>query len=103
MAYALIHYPAIDPERINQLRRKCDPQFNLIAPHITIMFPVPDSIGEIGLVSHIGSVLRHWKPFPFHLKGFQKSWDEYLFLTLVEGEADVIRLHDDIYTGLLSE
>src|SRR5438270_9007778 len=103
MAYALIHYPAIDPERINQLRSKYDPLFNLIAPHITIMFPVPDSIGGLRLVSHTESVLHRWKPFSIHLKGLQKSWDKYLFLILVEGEADVARLHDDTYTGLLSE
>jgi len=29
--------------------------------------------------------------------------DEYLFLLLNKGEGDVIRLHDEIYTGLLSE
>jgi 2'-5' RNA ligase len=67
------------------------------------MFPVPDSIGERGLVSHIESVLSHWEPFPICLKGLQQSWDEYLFLLLNKGEADVIRLHDEIYTGLLSE
>jgi len=37
------------------------------------------------------------------MKGFQRSWDEYLFLLLNQGEADVIRLHDEIYTGLLSK
>jgi 2'-5' RNA ligase len=103
MIYALVHYPAIDFRRIDQLRSKYDPQFHLIAPHITIMFPAPDSIGGRGLVSHIESVLRHWEPFPICMKGFQRSWDEYLFLVLNKGEADVIRLHDEIYTGLLSE
>lgn len=88
MIYALVHYPAVDPGRINQLRSKYDPQFHLIAPHITIMFPMPDSIGECGLVSHIESVLRHWESFTICLKGFQQSWDEYLFLLLNSGEND---------------
>src|ERR1051325_10646116 len=103
MLYALVHYPAVDVERINRLRRKYDPQFDLIAPHITVMFPVPESIGKHRLLSHIESVLPHWKPFPIHWKGLRKSWDEYLFLVLEGGEAEVIRLHDDLYTGLLSE
>jgi len=34
MIYALVHYPAIDFRRIDQLRSKYDPQFHLIAPHI---------------------------------------------------------------------
>jgi len=37
------------------------------------------------------------------MKGLQQSWDEYLFLLLNKGEGDVIRLHDEIYTGLPSE
>jgi 2'-5' RNA ligase len=103
MLYALVHHPAIELQHINRLRSKYDPQFHLIAPHITIMFPTPDSIGERNLVSHIEGVLDRWESFPIRLKGLQQSWDEYLFLLLNKGEGDVIRLHDEIYTGLLSE
>ena len=103
MLYALVHYPAVELGPINRLRSKYDPQFRLIAPHITIMFPTPDSIGESSLVSHIESVLRCWESFPIRLKGLQQSWDEYLFLLLNKGEGDVIRLHEEIYAGLPSE
>lgn len=103
MLYALVHYPAVELRSINLLRSKYDPQFHLIAPHITIMFPTPDSIGESSLVSHIESVLRRWESFPIRLKGLQQSWDEYLFLLLNKGVGDVIRLHEEIYAGLLSE
>ena len=103
MLYALVHYPAVELRHINRLRTKYDPQFRLIAPHITIMFPTPDSIGERKLVSHIEGVLHRWESFPIRLKGLQQSWDEYLFLLLNKGEEDVIRLRDEIYTGLLSE
>ena len=103
MLFALVHYPAVELRSINRLRSKYDPQFHLIAPHITIMFPTPDSIGERNLVSHTEGVLHRWESFPIHLKGLQQSWDEYLFLLLNEGEGDVIRLHEEIYTGLLSE
>ena len=103
MLYALVHYPAVELGPINRLRSKYDPQFRLVAPHITIMFPTPDSIGERSLVSHIESVSHRWKPFPIRMKGLQQSWDEYLFLLLNKGEEDVIRLHEEIYAGLLSE
>jgi 2'-5' RNA ligase len=103
MLYALVHYPAVELGAINRLRSKYDPQFRLIAPHITIMFPTPDSIGERSLVPHIEGVLHRWKSFPIRLKGLQQSWDECLFLLLNEGAEDVIRLHDEIYTGALSE
>src|SRR5215510_13155386 len=103
MLYALVHYPAVELRYINRLRSKYDPQFHLISPHITIMFPTPSSIGERNLVSHIESALHGWESFPIRLKGLHRSWDEYLFLLLIKGKEDVIRLHDEIYTGLLSE
>ncbi len=102
MFYAFVHYPAVDTICINQLRRKYDPQVDLIDPHITIVFPVPESVGEQSLVLHIQKTLREWKPFTIHLQGVQPSWDHYLFLLIQEGNADVIRLHDELYTTLLA-
>ena len=58
MIYSLVHYPAIDTKRINQLRRKYDPQVELIQPHITIMFPVPGSIGGDRLVNNENAYAR---------------------------------------------
>lgn len=67
------------------------------------MFPVPESIGEDNLVHHLQRVLSRWHPFLIHLNGFQKSWDLYLFLTVQEGNADMISLHREIYTDVLVE
>ena len=103
MIYALIHYPAVDTEQIDQLRRKYDPQFDLIAPHITIVFPLPQSIGEQNLIPHIEAVLHDWKPFPIRLRGLEKSWDDYLFLMLEEGSREIVRLHEELYTGPLAD
>ena len=101
MIYALVHYPNVDTLYINQFRKKHDPQVDLIEPHITIMFPVPESIGEDYLVNHIENALSDWKSFPIHLQGIQKSWDDYLFLMVQEGSANIIDLHSQIYTGRL--
>jgi 2'-5' RNA ligase len=38
MSYALVHFPTIDTRQIDELRRKYDPQVDLIAPHITIPY-----------------------------------------------------------------
>jgi hypothetical protein len=101
MYYGLVYYPKIDTNRINQIRRKYDPTFGLIAPHLAVLFPVPDDVSEEALVQHIESVLTSWKPFPIHIQGFCKSWDHWLFLTLQEGNDDVIKLNKAIYTRLL--
>src|SRR5437763_7326786 len=103
MVYALVYYPKIDVRCINQFRRKYDPQVDLIAPHITLMFPVPQLIARGNLVHHIDSVLRNWRSFPIHLQGLYKSRDSYLFLTVQEGSADIVSLHDEIYRGMLAD
>jgi 2'-5' RNA ligase len=103
MVYALVHYPNVDTQRINLLRKKYDPQFDLIEPHLTLMFPVPESIGENNLLHHLQCVLSSRQPFPIHLRGFQKSWDDYLFLMVQEGNVDIIGLHSEIYTGVLAD
>ncbi len=102
MFYALVHYPNIDTRRINEFRRKYDPHVHLIEPHITFVFLVPESVGEASLVSHIERVSSQWRPFPIHLQGLQKAWDHWLFLILAAGNENVIRLHQDLYTGILA-
>jgi len=72
LIFAVVHYPNLDTQRINQFRRGYDPQVDLIEPHIT------------------------------HLQGLQRSSDDYLFLMIQEGKADIIGLHNEIYTGVLA-
>jgi 2'-5' RNA ligase len=102
MFYALVHFPDIDYSRINQIRKKYDPTYRIIDPHFTLMFPVPTSIGEKKLTRHLTAILKTIKPFPIHVAGFVKSWDHWLFLTLKEGNTEIIQLYDRIYSGILS-
>lgn len=103
MMYALVHYPNVDTRQINQLRMKYDPQAALIEPHITLMFPVPEAIEEDRLVRHLQGVLADWRSFPIHLQDVQVSSDDHLFLLIQEGNSSIIRLHDEIYTGLVAD
>jgi 2'-5' RNA ligase len=102
MSYALVHYPAVDTALINSLRRKYDPQIDLVEPHLTIVFPIPETIGEQTLVLHFEDALREWKPFAIHLGGVQQSRDHYIFLLVQKGKADLIRMHEELYTGVLA-
>jgi len=103
MFYVLVHFPGIDNTDINRIRRRYDPTFRIIDPHITLMFPVLAGMGEEKLVRHLISVLGKWKSFPIHLKGFVKSWDHWLFMTLDQGKTEIEQLYHDIYTGILTE
>jgi len=103
MYYALAYFPNIDTSLIDQFRRKYDPTVDLVEPHITILFPVPDIVGVESIIEHIKHVLATWSPFQIHIHGFHKSWDHCLFLTLEEGQNNIIKLNREIYTGILAQ
>jgi len=102
MYYFLAHFPKIDFSQINEIRKKYDPNYGLIDPHITLVFPVDASIGEENLLIHIEDVVKNWKPFPISLSGLEKSWDDYLYVPVQEGRNQIISLHDNLYSGILA-
>lgn len=103
MYYGLVHFPNIDTELIDHVRKKYDPTVDMIEPHITVMFPISDDIDEIELIDHISSILNKWNAFSIQIRGLIKSWDHWLFLTLEQGNDDVVRLNRDIYSGMLAK
>jgi hypothetical protein len=106
MYYVLLYYPKLDKkaeEDIKDFRKKYDPFVGFLKPHIPFVFSVPCSeVEETELTEHIEMVLKNWKPFPIQMKGFKKSWDDWLLLLLKKGNENAIALHDELYTGILS-
>ncbi len=98
--YALVHFPEIDRAKINELRDEYDPYKNLIDVHITIVFPV--QVDQDALVRHIENVLSGWKPFHIHLNGLVLSFDRWLFLTVQDGNDQLVKLFEELYSGILS-
>lgn len=104
MYYSLIHIPKTDRTSINEFRKKYDPYESLVDSHITLVFPVKDSeVSREALVAHTESVLSGWQPFDIKIKGIEKAWDNWMFLLLEDGNEQVIKLHDDLYRGLLAK
>ncbi len=106
MFYALVIQPKFGndlSELINAIRREYDPSSEFTKPHITVIFPVPGSVGKEQLIDHIQDELSRWEPFEIQLGGFHRSHDHWLFLTLIEGEELVKQLYQALYTGILTE
>jgi 2'-5' RNA ligase len=106
MYYALSFYPRLSAElsaSIDAIRREYDPTSGFTKPHITVLFPVPGSVGQGQLIGHIQNVLSDWSTFKIRLGGLHKSHDHWLFLTLIDGEAQVRKLYDALYTGILAK
>ncbi|TYS14520.1 2'-5' RNA ligase family protein [Rossellomorea vietnamensis] len=88
---------------IDELRSKYDPLYQLIPPHITLVFPFTSDLTAEQLHAHIESVLLHEKLFSIKLQGVTGEGSEYLFLNVKKGNDEIIRLHDLLYTGRLRE
>lgn len=103
MRYAIHVFPQFDTiEKIQEIRRVYDPLANKIPPHITLVFPFESSIPPNELLSHIRSAADQISPFTIRLRDVSGSGGEYLFLNVKEGNDSLIRLHDELYKGILA-
>jgi 2'-5' RNA ligase len=98
--HAVVHFPDIDKSKINELRDEYDPYKDLIDVHITVVFPV--QVDKQALIEHTSKILAGWAPFTIRLKGLHLSFDQWLFLTVEDGNEKLVRLFEAMYTGLLS-
>ncbi len=99
---SLVYYPKIDDNVFQSIRNKYEPYANMIPEHIPLVFPVPETIGKDKLIHHVNRILARWKPFKIRIKGLYKTFDHWLLVVLDEGNDQVIRLHDDLYTNILT-
>jgi 2'-5' RNA ligase len=68
MGYAVVIYPELeDASKIQELRREYDPYFDVIAPHITLVFPTPEMERAV-IVNHISKIVRGFTSFTIKLK-----------------------------------
>lgn len=102
MLYAFIYKLKTNISSIDQLRSKYDPYYNLIGPHITLIFPTPDSVSIKDLRDHVQQIVSKHTPFDIRLSGLDKSWDHWLNLLIKEGNQELINLHDELYMGVMA-
>lgn len=88
---------------IESIRKKYDPLFKHIKPHITLVFPFDSDIPNEELKKHIENSLKEIEPFKIKLKGITGTLDNYLFLNIKVGNDKIIEIHDRLYTGILEK
>ena len=99
--YAIVYFPNINTEKIDAFREKYDPHWNIIPPHITLVSPFSD-FPENQIFEHLKKVTENIKPFQIHLHGLLKTDDHLLFLRVKEGRDEIINVHNQLYSGILS-
>jgi len=93
--------PWLPEEPIASFRAKYDPTAGVVDPHITLVFPVPTSLGADQIREHVRRVVATRPPFNIRVTGLERSWDQWLFLLVADGRDEIVALHDALYTGIL--
>jgi 2'-5' RNA ligase superfamily len=107
----VVSYPIISPSHfawIQDLRKQYDEiNFKVISPHFTLVFPV-SNIKEEAFVQHVRQSMKSIQSFEFVIRCatiFNDAFRRYTHLFLVpdEGYSHIIKLHDQLYTGVLAK
>ncbi len=109
MAICVVSYPTLSSEDfdwIQSIRRQHDHLFfDVVAPHFTIVFPT-DDVEESILIEHVTQNLCTVTAFDFVcrcaiLGDLSYMEHAHIFLVPDEGFSNLVRLHDQLYTGVL--
>ncbi|MFH1917347.1 MAG: 2'-5' RNA ligase family protein [Nanoarchaeota archaeon] len=102
MRQAIVILPQFEGlSKVREIRKVYDPQYQLVKPHVTLVFPFT-GIPEDVLDTHIKGSLKGISGFSMRLKGIMKSPKEYyLYLLVDEGKKEILNIHDKLYTKLL--
>ena len=109
MARLIIAYPQLtdtDYTWIQTIRRQHDPQVELVAPHITLVFPFA-AIPQEHCVDHIMAATQGMHPVPLTFRCALVVKDDFspithVFLVPDEGFSALVKLHDRLYTSILA-
>jgi 2'-5' RNA ligase len=100
---AIVIFPTFaDPAPVDRLRRVYDPLADFIAPHITLVFPFTSAITTEALGAHMRRATRDLAPFEVMLREVTGHMEEYLFLNVKRGADQLVALHDQLYSGILT-
>lgn len=109
MKFLAVAYPKIidaDQVWIQSIRRQYDPQFEIVEPHFTIIFPtITQKIAAFR--KHIRDQVANFSSFPFVIRCALPVKDvlspsTHIFLVPDEGLSQFVRLHDTCYETLLA-
>ena len=94
--------------KIQEVRRKYDELFDIIAPHITLAFPFKKEISNKELSEQLLNLTNNIMPFKIKCKGITLKKDEkintyYIFLNIVEGKEIINKINQEIYKNILDD
>ncbi len=108
MELMAVCYPELDKhdfDWMQSIRKKHDPQYSIVAPHFSIVFPVT-GVDQRDFIDHCRNICGELQSFPFVIRNAvyhkairSNSW--FVFLVPVEGNRRIIKMHDLLYSGII--
>jgi 2'-5' RNA ligase len=110
MALLVLAYPQLQPEDaawIQAIRADYDPQYTLIQPHITLVFPTTHLDPTAG-IAHLTTQAAQFTRIALTIRCAMVVSDPlspltHLFLVPDEGFSQIVKLHDALYTKQLAD
>ena len=90
--------------RIETIREKCDPLFEMVKPHITMAFPFSSDLTKEEIYTHIFSAISTFKPIPLVMQGIsthRQPDGQYIFLDVAKGAKSIRMISRRLYEGAL--
>lgn len=87
-------------EKIDRIRRACDPLADKVRPHITLVFPFESVMTDAELSDLMDAALGAFSPFSLSLGRIGRHSDafgHFLFLPVQEGAQELRALHQRLY------
>lgn len=94
--------------KIQEIRKQYDELAEIIMPHITLAFPFENNISNNQLKAELLDIIKEFKPFKIKCSGIKLKKDHrintyYIFLNIVEGQEQIIKIHQQIYSKILND
>lgn len=110
MAFLALSYPTISASHwkwIQSIRAQYDPNYAIVAPHFTLVFPTFDRERE-PFCDHLRQQLQGHPAISLTLRCALVVKDDFndnthTFLVPDEGFGSLVRLHDKLYSGFLAD
>lgn len=93
-------------EVINEIRQKFDPLYNLVKPHITLVFPFKSAMSDAELSQRLEKCLKETTCFPLRLQGISRQEDcygNYIFLNVDRGYQEIVKMHNALYSDIFGK
>ena len=88
---------------IDSFRKKHDPLWGKIGPHITLIFPFESYLSMEMIDSHIKNCIANLSAFAISFDRISVSVDGWIWLEIDRGREHITALHDRLYSGIFKK